>query len=799
MTGWLPGSRTSTVTALVVLASASAASRAAEVKLLLAVSLNGQSTGIVEPFVELGTQLFATVGNLRKIGLRMPVSVRVQPQRSVALSSLEGVTFHYDRATQTLVIYQRRSHERITVIEPEPAQPARMPVRSGTGMTLNYDASAFRNWNGTGVASHVGLRAFSPAGIVSSDWLELYGPATSYDARAIRLNTTYSWSNPRTLRRVLVGDFISQGPTWARAVRLGGIGISSDFALRPDLVTFPLPALKGSVAVPSTVNVLVNDSQVLSRQVPAGPFEIPQIPVVTGAGRVSMTVTNALGQHTAVTLPFYASRRLLATGLQSYSLEAGWIRRRWGLMSNDYGPFAAYAAWRRGLSDALTLDAHAEATSKVFMSGVGGAVRIGTLGVGTASLAVSGGPRGPGTQYAISIGRRARLLSFGLSLVIADAAFQDVAAADGDPVARKQLYATLGVSLGRYGNLGLAYAGLDQPAPSSTPGAPPAAQGVPPTPLIGGVPVHTGETRIRMLSMNYAVDVHNLSFYVAGFEDFGASGDRGLTAGVTISLGARRSASADEEWDSPRAATRIQLMQNASQVGQWGYHLYSTLGTPAHRFAEVRYDAPWATVTAGADNLAGRTTTRLGVRGAASWLDHALLLSNYINDSFAVVDTNGVPDVTVYDENRRAGRTNADGLLLVPDLRAFQINHLAINPDDVPASIAVPFASKNAIPQDRAGVIVRFPLKASDGALLKLAGPAGEPLPVGSIARLGATGEKATVGYGGEVYFDGLKRHNQVTVESHHHHYCRARFAYRSAVGSLPTIGPLTCRRISRP
>lgn len=799
MTGWRSRSFTCTVTALVVLASTCATGRAAAAKLLLAVVFDGQSTGIVAPFLQLRTQLFTTVGNLLHIGLRVPAALRAQPRRSVALSTLKGVTFHYDRATQTLIIQQPHAHEHITVIEAGPAPSQRMPVRAGTGVTLNYDASAFRTWNGTGVASQLGLRAFSPHGTVSSDWLELYGPPTSYYARAVRLDTTYTWSNPRTLRQVLVGDLISQGPTWVRALRLGGFGISSDFALRPDLVTFPVPSFSGSVTVPSTVSLMVNDSQLLSRPVPAGPFAIAEIPVVTGAGRVSMTVTNALGQRSRVTLPFYASRRLLAAGLQSYSFEAGWIRRQWGLLSNDYGPFAAYATWRRGLTDYLTVEAHAQTTPGLFMSGVGGAVRLGTIGIATASLAVSGGPRGPATQYAISIGRRARRLSFGLSLVVAGAAFQDVAAVNGEPVPRKQLYATLGTSLGRYGNLGVAYAGLDQPAAPSGLGPAPAAQDVPPAPLTGTVPARTGETRVRILSMNYAVNVHNMSFYVVGFKDFGGATDSGVTVGLTISLGARRSASADEQWVSSHAVSRIQLMQNASQVGQWGYHIYSTLGSPAHQFADVRYDAPWAVLSAGADNLAGRTTTRVAARGAVSLLDHAVFFSNYINDSFAVADTDGVANVTVYDENRRVGRTNADGLLLVPDLRAFQINHLTINPDDVPPSFTIPFASRNVIPQERAGIVVRFPLKASHGALLKLVGAAGKPLPIGSIARLKATGKKAMVGYGGEAYFEGLSRENYLTVESPHHRYCFVRFAYRSASGSLPTIGPLTCRRISRP
>jgi outer membrane usher protein len=118
---------------------------------------------------------------------------------------------------------------------------------------------------------------------------------------------------------------------------MGGVQFSSDFSMQPDLVTFPLPVVGGSAAVPSTVDVLVNGTRFLSRQVQPGPFQVAQLPVVTGASTITMNVSDALGKQVGVTLPFYASSRLLAPGLHRYSAETGFIRRNWGLRGNDYG------------------------------------------------------------------------------------------------------------------------------------------------------------------------------------------------------------------------------------------------------------------------------------------------------------------------------------------------------------------------------------------------------------------------------------------------------------------------------
>src|SRR5436190_6826425 len=156
--------------------------------------------------------------------------------------------------------------------------------------------------------------------------------------------------------------------------------------MRPDLITFPAPSVSGSAAVPSTVDVLVNGSTVRSGSVAPGPFEVPQVPVISGAGTVTTTVTDALGRQVTTELPFYASPTLLAPKLQTYSAEIGLVRRDWGTESNDYGALAGAITYRRGLSSHLTFEGHAEYTEGLLMGGVGGNLNLGNVAL--ARLAV---------------------------------------------------------------------------------------------------------------------------------------------------------------------------------------------------------------------------------------------------------------------------------------------------------------------------------------------------------------------------------------------------------------------------
>ena len=73
-----------------------------------------------------------------------------------------------------------------------------------------------------------------------------------------------------------------------------------------------------------------------------------------------VTVTDALGRQVVTQLPFYASAALLAPKLQTYSGEIGFVRRNWGVTSDDYRAVAAAITYRRGLTSHLTIEGHAE-------------------------------------------------------------------------------------------------------------------------------------------------------------------------------------------------------------------------------------------------------------------------------------------------------------------------------------------------------------------------------------------------------------------------------------------------------
>jgi len=206
----------------------------------------------------------------------------------------------------------------------------------------------------------------------------------------LRLDSTWSYSDPDTLVTYRAGDTISSGLAWTRPIRLGGFQVQRNFALRPDLVTLPLPNVSGSAAVPSTVDVYVNDVRTISQDVSSGPFRISNVPIFNGDGDARVVVRDASGREVETTLPFIVSSKLLREGLVDYSIEAGFPRLDYGSRSDDYSKKpAGSASMRYGLSDRVTLEAHAEGTTGFGNAGIGAVYGIENIGLLSAAFSGS--------------------------------------------------------------------------------------------------------------------------------------------------------------------------------------------------------------------------------------------------------------------------------------------------------------------------------------------------------------------------------------------------------------------------
>lgn len=176
-------------------------------------------------------------------------------------------------------------------------------------------------------------------------------------------------------------------------------------------------------------------------------------------------------------------------------------------------------------------------------------------------------------------------------------------------------------------------------------------------------------------------------------------------------------------------------------------------------------------------------------------MDGDLMASRYAYDAFAVVSTNGVAGVSVLRDNRPAGTTNASGHLLIPDLLAWQTNRLVIDSEALPPDISLAADRLDITPRGQSGVLASFAMGRYRGATLILVDDAGQPIPVGAEAALD-TGERAVVGYDGQVFFPTLAPTNRISVRWGERE-CEVQVPFDEGE-AMRTLGPFRCGEASR-
>ena len=737
----------------------------------LDVTLNGAARGLVH-FGDRARQLWASAASLRQLGFVLPPGT-VDP---VALAELPGLQVQYDAAQQRLTLTAPLAL--LNLPETTLSVPGIPPhqVSSAPGLLLNYDLYGTAGEHSTAsLSAYNELRAFGRWGVVSSTSLSQWQRSDgARQSRTVRLDTGWSQSWPDRLLTLRVGDTLTGSTGWSRATRIGGIQIGSNFALQPYLVTTPVPALLGSATLPSQIDLYVNGMRQYNGQVPAGPFQLNTQPSISGAGNAQVVLTDAFGRSTTLNFSLYGTQALLKPGLTSWSAELGWVRQNYGLASNDYArqPMLS-GTWRRGLSDTVTAEAHAEATKGLVNAGAGGAWLLGQAGVLTGALAHSSGAGRNGSQLNLGYHWNDRRFNVALNGSRSSGLYRDVATLYGSAVARASGSATVGFNADQAGSFSLSYLYQNYP----------------------------GQTASRYVSAGWYKSLgRSTSLSVTANRDLTDRRLYSVFLNLSWALNGRTSASAGLQRDDSGTYATASATRSTPSEGGWGWNAAARAGGGQNGGrGELNYLGPWGRYAAGVNAQPGSNYAYGNANGALVFMDGRPFAARQIYDAFALVSTSGVPDVPVRLENRPIGRTDGHGHLLVTPLNAYQNNKLGINPMDLPAALRIERVDAIATPGDRAGTLVEFAIEPVRAAVVTLHDGAGQPLALGSGVQVNGRAGTAIVGYDGEVYLDTLAEHNLLRVQTPKG-ACTARFDQQpQADGAIPRIGPLVCTLEARP
>lgn len=750
--------------AALVLGLVAAAPAARAEQIVAAVRLNGVDTGEVLNFEGPGDRLAAQPVVLEKLGLKRTVSGDPE-SGSIQLASLPGVRYRFDQETQSVDI--TAEPDRLiahTLSQQNGGIPT--PAPAGKGVVLNYGVYALAGGGRSAQASMVGeARAFGPAGVLSNSFT--YRRAAGEPNEGFRrLDTTFVRDDYERSRRLAVGDFITAGMAWTRPVRAAGVSLSTDFTLRPDIITQPLPKVKGAAAVPSTVDLYVDGVRRFSSPTPAGPFAVEMAPAVSGRGQVTLAVTDAFGRQTAQTFQFYATSELLRAGASSMALEAGALREDYAWDTDRYTDGFVSVAARRGVTDSTTVELQAVASGDVQSAGVGVVAKLGEQALMAAAFNASNSSRGFGSQTYVSVKREGGPYSVFASLKRVSANFDELGVEHDVFRVRSEVLAGASMRAGRMGSFSATYSDL-----------------------------RSDRHKFRVASLSWSKAVRLASFYANAVADLDGRSGSAINVGFTAPLGGDgRTITSLASASKSRSNVGVQVSQNAPEPYGWGWR--TSAETPVsgsgmtHLEAEARRTAEFGEVGVGVSQSGDSTAARVYASGAVVLMGGRPRFTAQAGDSFALVET-GEPDIAITVENRVVGRTGDDGRLLIPRMSSGSANRIAIQAESVDLSQVIDVDAVAVRPPRGKGVLVSMPVRKSSAVMVRLVDPEGAPLRVGLPFWLNGQ-EGGVVGFDGLAFVTGLDSRNFLEINDQSGG-CRLELPYVPTPGPLAQIGPLVC------
>ena len=768
-------------------------------RLFLEVLINGVSTHEIEPFLWTAPGGFSAArGDLEDVGIKVPG--HGGPKDMVAVAGIPRLAVRFDEAGQRIDFTLPDSQRRARVYDARGAIARPPPPRSDWGALANYTLygtsrglatadPAFSGFNAT-----LDMRVFSPHGTVTQT--ALLGDSVASSRDGLRLDSAFAFSAPDDMSVLRVGDTISGGLAWTRPFRYGGAQVERDFSMRPDLVTSPVPSLSGSAAVPSTVDVYLDNIKAFSQPVGAGPYQITNLPIVSSAGTARVVVTDSSGHEVQSSLPLFAYPTLLTGGLTDFSLDAGFARRFYGTASDEYdSQLLGSATLRRGFSDDLTFEAHGEGDSRLANGGAGAVLGLGRWGVlsGAAAGSIAADGIGGEAYGAYSVEFAGIHVDFGSQRTLGR--YEDLASVTAPRIDGRAGAADATALSVVSGFSGFA---IGDPRPPraldrfSIGSELPFDKTYVDVSLINLVEADDVRSRIVSASISRPLP-YGATTFGSVFVDFAHGRSAGLSIGLTVPIGQDVSVSAGAS-DGGGRTTSLEAQKSLQATdGSTGWRVQDLEGTTRYRSADAAYRSPYGTVTVGAQEQEGRFGGSAQIDGSVAALGGGVFLGNRVEDGFAVVDT-GVGGVPVLRDNRPIGVTNPWGKLLVPDLQSYQTNTIAIDPSALPATAEVDTTHMTISPARNSGVVADFGVNLDvEAAIVVLVDAAGKALPPGSKGRVEGSDQRFVVGYDGQAYIKALHAANTVVVDRGDVD-CRAVFPYPADRRRIETIGPVPCR-----
>ncbi|MEW7121763.1 fimbria/pilus outer membrane usher protein [Acinetobacter nosocomialis] len=736
-------------------------------------------------------KLYIRSGDLKT--LRVKMDEHIPDSQWVCINELKGIQFKYLENEQSLNLQVPASMLTGYSVELSGQQTTSsglLKMKPLNAAILNY--SLYHTiTNDESIFSGSAEGIFNSAlGNFSSGILYNGSNETSYShEKWVRLESKWQYVDPEKVRIYTLGDFVSNSSDWGSSVRLAGFQWSSAYTQRGDIVTSALPQFSGSAALPSTLDLYVNQQKIYSGLVPSGPFDIKQLPFISG-NEVTLVTTDATGQQIITKKPYYFSSKILAKGINEFSVDVGVPRYNYGLYSNDYDDATfASGAIRYGYSNSLTLSGGVEASTDGLTNlGTGFAKNLFGVGVINADIAASQYKDENGYSTLIGLeGRISKNISFNTSYRKVFDNYFDLARVsqirylkDNQISAEPQNYLSYSALADEIIRAGINYNFY-------------AGYGV----YVGYNQIKYSDNSYKLLSANLSGSLNkNWGFYSSAYKDYENHKDYGIYFALRYTPSTRTNAITSVSSDSGRLTYRQEVfVLSEPKINSFGWGGYVERDQDAHtNNASIygSYRARAAYLTGRYNRIGDNDQVALSATGSLVAAAGRIFAANEIGDGYAVV-TNAGPQSQIINGGINLGTTDKSGRFLIPSLMPYRENHIYLDPSYLPLNWNVKSTDQKTVVGYRQGTLVDFGAHQVISGLVRIVDKNNTPLLPGYSVRINGQ-QDAVVGYDGEVFVPNLLRQNKLEVDLLDHGSCQVNFTYNSNQYSTKKLGPYICQ-----
>ena len=680
------------------------------------------------------------------------------------LNTSSGITYDFNPEKFTLDIRVPIDAFELSVFAKKESIKLK-PENNNKGAFTNYQLYATQTKTDDSFSGVLDVTGFNKLGSLTA------GALVNKDSREtniIRTSTYYQKDLPDKMQSFVVGDTVNSDGNWSRSANYFGVKWSRNFSTQPGYIYTPNPIISGSAALPSVVDVYINNQKTFSQKINPGPFDITHLPVPgNGVGQVNLVVKDILGNEQIISKNFYQSPILLAKGENDFSLESGFLRKNYGTKSNDYQDGFAAGTYVHGLTNSITARGRFELQPDRQAAGGDIALTLGNFAIVQASVASSNdGARGTGNQYGANIENIGKFLKTSIGVKKFDKEFSQFASSADETKPKTKTNAFVSFPIPIINNsVSLGY--ISQTNWDSDP--------------FKNAYISTG------FALPYGANL-GLSYN----KRLDTANNWGASIVFSLPLGDYNTRFDHTIDPSGKITDSYSVSTNLPAGPGMGWSLVNE-DLKKNVKTNVTLNSNTAQYTGQINVQDGITTgKRLGVNGTLGVLDKEVFASRQVNNSsFAVVKTEGLKDIKIYSQNNMVAITNKSGTAAFP-IRPYEKTKIEIKDNEIPLEATVEVLEMNPVAYARSGILVKFPIQMSKNALVRIHLPNDNPIPAGATVNMASSKENYVAGRNGEVYLTNLSQKNQLTV-TWLENRCELILEVDMAQQQEQIIGPIKC------